>query len=78
MGFEKPAEGQIRMPETPSQNPTGKGKDRQSIKNKGNHKFLSIPTRFAGQLFPCAFEFFFRQPNRHGQLKQDCSWRRIV
>jgi hypothetical protein len=38
VGFEKPAEGQIRMPETPSQNPAGKGENRQSIKNKENHK----------------------------------------
>jgi hypothetical protein len=45
MGFEKPAEGQIRVPETPSQNPAGKGKDRQSIKNKSNHKFLSFRAR---------------------------------
>jgi hypothetical protein len=38
VGFEKPAEGQICVPETPSQNPAGKGENRQGIKNKENHK----------------------------------------
>jgi hypothetical protein len=38
VGFEKSAEGQIRVPETPSQNPAGKGENRQSIKNEENHK----------------------------------------
>jgi hypothetical protein len=42
MSFEKPAEGQIRVPETPPQYPTNKGKDRQSIKNKGNHIFFCL------------------------------------
>jgi hypothetical protein len=36
--FEKPAEGQIRVPEAPSQNPAGKNENRQSIKNEENHK----------------------------------------
>jgi hypothetical protein len=39
MGCEKPAEGQICVPETPSQNPAGKGENRQGINNEGNHKF---------------------------------------
>jgi hypothetical protein len=43
VGFEKPAEGQIRVPETPSPNPAGKGENRQSIKNEENHKFLFTP-----------------------------------
>jgi hypothetical protein len=38
VGFEKPAEGQICVPETPSENPAGKGENRQSIKNEENHK----------------------------------------
>jgi hypothetical protein len=38
VSFEKSAEGQIDLPETPSQNPAGEGKNRQSIKNKENHK----------------------------------------
>jgi hypothetical protein len=36
--FEKPAEGQICVPETPSQNPASKGENRQRIKNEENHK----------------------------------------
>jgi hypothetical protein len=39
VGSEKPAEGQIQMPEAPSQNPKDKGEYRQSIKNNENHKF---------------------------------------
>jgi hypothetical protein len=42
VGFEKTAEGQICVPETPSQNPAGKGENRQGIKNKENHNFLFI------------------------------------
>jgi hypothetical protein len=38
VGFEKPAEGQICVPETPSQNPAGKAENRQRIKNEENHK----------------------------------------
>jgi hypothetical protein len=38
VGFEKPAEGQICVPETPSKNPAGKGENRESIKNEENHK----------------------------------------
>jgi len=34
MGFEKPAEGQICVPETPSQNPAHQGENRQRIKNE--------------------------------------------
>jgi len=34
VGFEKPAEGKIRVPETPSQNPAGQGENRQNIKNE--------------------------------------------
>jgi hypothetical protein len=45
VGFEKPAEGQICVPETPSQNPAGKGENRQSIKNEENHKFLFVSAR---------------------------------
>ena len=45
VGFEKLAEGQIRMPETPSQNPAGKVENRQSIKNEENHKFLFVSAR---------------------------------
>jgi hypothetical protein len=33
VGHEKPADGQIRMPETPSQNPKDKAEIRQSKKN---------------------------------------------
>jgi hypothetical protein len=44
MGFEQPAEGQICVPETPSQNPADKGKNRQGIENERNHKFLSVHT----------------------------------
>jgi hypothetical protein len=40
VGFEKPAEGPIYVPETPSQNPAGKGEIRQSIKNEENHKLF--------------------------------------
>jgi hypothetical protein len=39
-GFEKPAEGQIRVPETPTRNPAGKGENRQGIKNEENHKII--------------------------------------
>jgi hypothetical protein len=37
VGFEKSAEDQICVPEAPSQNPAGKGENRQSIKNEENH-----------------------------------------
>jgi hypothetical protein len=40
VGVEKPAEGQICVPETPSKNPAGKGENRQSIKNEENHKII--------------------------------------
>jgi hypothetical protein len=45
VGFEKSAEGLICLPETPSQNPAGKGENRQSIKNEENHKFLFVCAR---------------------------------
>ena len=38
LGFEKPVQGQICVPATPSQNPAGTGENRQSIKNEENHK----------------------------------------
>ena len=38
VGFKKPDEGQTCVPKTPCQNPAGKGKNRQRIKNKENHK----------------------------------------
>jgi hypothetical protein len=44
-GFEKPAEGQVCVPETPSQNPADKGEHCQRVKNKGNHKWLSVCAR---------------------------------
>jgi hypothetical protein len=46
VGFEKPAEGQICVPKTPSQNPEGKGENRQSIKSEKNHK------NYFGNAFP--------------------------
>jgi hypothetical protein len=53
VGFEKPAEGQICMPETPSQNPADKSENRQSIKNEENHKFLSFRMHRAASCFVC-------------------------
>ena len=38
VGHEKPADGQIRMPEAPSQSPKEKGENRQNIKNNDSHK----------------------------------------
>jgi hypothetical protein len=64
VSFKKPAEGQIGVPEAPSQNPTDKGENRQSIKNEGNHKFLSICARrpapgFAGGRALCRLDGLF-------------------
>jgi len=39
VGCEKPADGQIRMPQAPSQNPKEKSDNRQNIKNNDRHKF---------------------------------------
>jgi hypothetical protein len=74
VGFEKSAEGQIRVPETPSQNPADNRENRQGIQNKGNHKFLFIPGELVGKLFPQTLKFSWLQHNLHGQLKQSCLW----
>jgi hypothetical protein len=53
VGYEKPAEGEICMPETPSPNPADKCENRQGIKNEENHKFLSFCARRTASCFVC-------------------------
>jgi hypothetical protein len=48
VGFEKSAEGQIDVPETPAQDPGDKSENPQSIKNEEHHNFLFVPVCITG------------------------------